>query len=176
MKKIIISLVLASLASGAANAQTGLADIGIKTVGAGLGYAIGQTQNDKWEAAGATGAVIGLAAADYGYKKHKSSSHAKNMNYYMSGVRYQRWGQAKKHWHTYTLDPTTGKPTAFQGLDFSNTTSNTTTKAVKSSYNINANKPSAVTKKAIQVPVVVSAGKHGGVERTQRTLWFPKLP
>lgn len=172
MKKIIISILALSSLPTAVQAS-GLAEVGIKTISTGLGYAIGQTQNDKFEGAGATGAAVGLLVSDWGYKKHKKSVENQKMEYYLAGIKYQRWGQANKHWHTYTLDPNTGKPPAFTGLDFGN---NNSSNSISTNYNKDANKSTAVTKKAIQVPVVIDEGKYGGIQRTKRTLWFPKLP
>ena len=93
---------------------------------------------------------------------------------YLEGRAYERWGNAKKHWHTYTLDPHSGKPMAFKGLDFENG-NDTSNSNSNSDYNTDPRTASEVKPAGTMVPVVVESGSYGGVDRTKRTLLFPKL-
>ena len=174
MKKLKLILSISTLTLLTSCSNLDVASVGTKLGGAALGYAIGNTQEDKFKQAGAVGAAAGALIGDYGYKKYKEKSEHKEQEAYLEGRAYERWGNAKKHWHTYTLDPHSGKPMAFKGLDFENG-NDTSNSNSNSDYNTDPRTASEVKPAGTMVPVVVESGSYGGVDRTKRTLLFPKL-
>lgn len=170
-----------------ANAQDAVG-LGSKLVGGAIGYAIGSTQKDKAEWAPAAGAALGILIGDYAAGKWENKENKKQLDYYLSGMNYQRWLAANKQWHTYTLDPHTGRPPAFAGLtemdagmpgayrSGGNGSSSQNSGNGQSGYNTDASRPSAATQQVVHMPVVIPSGEYGGVARSERTLYFPRLP
>jgi hypothetical protein len=196
MKKAAVILITILCSNIGLHAQDGgvlpALDLGTKLVGGAVGYAIGKTQEDKYSWAPAAGAAAGVLVADWAAGKWENKQNKDNLDSYMSGMNYQRWIAANKQWHTYTLDPHTGRPPAFAGLtemdagmnnapgaqtkNAKGTNGNNGNNPNSMGLNTDASRPSAITAKVVQVPVVIPAGEHGGVNRSQRTLYFPKLP
>lgn len=182
--KLLALLLVIPATSGIASADMGvLPELGGKLVGGAIGYAIGATQEDKASWAPAAGAAAGVLVADWATGKWENKQNKDSLDTYMSGMNYQRWIMANKQWHTYTLDPHTGRPPAFAGLTEMNAGmggnrggASSNSKPENTGYNTQADRPSAVTQQVVQMPVVLPAGEHGGVNRSERTLYFPKLP
>lgn len=170
---------LAFLSSVSISPAQDVIGLGSKLVGGAIGYAIGSTQQDKASWAPAAGAAVGMLVGDYAGTKWNNTQNKAQLDYYISGMNYQRWIAANKQWHTYTLDPHTGRPPAFAGLtqmDAGMGGKSNTGNSKNDEYNKDSDRPSGVTQKVVHLPVVISKGEHGGVERSERTLYFPRLP
>lgn len=181
MKTKFLKYLAALAIIGSASTASGQDAIGLgsKLVGGAIGYAIGSTQKDKASWAPAAGAALGVMVGDYAATKWSNTQNKAQLDYYISGMNYQRWIAANKQWHTYTLDPHTGRPPAFAGLtqmDAGMGGKNTNNHTTDDGYNKDSDKPSGITQKVVQLPVVISKGEHGGVNRSERTLYFPRLP
>ncbi len=154
------------------------AKLGTQAASAALGYAVGDTQSSNFKEAGAVGAAAGALIGDFAYEKVKENKVEKKTNEvhqaYIDGRNFERWGNAKKHWGTYTLDPNTGDPIAFSGLDF-NKLQNNSEEAIGSTYNTSNQRASGVLPEAKVIPVIIEEGDYNGVNRSKRTLLFPKL-
>ena len=146
------------------NAQDATSAIITAAGGAG-GFAIG---NALKLGAGGTAALAGAIPmiADFGYNIFKNKEDENKIEYYISGRNYERWIQSQTIWYQSTLDPYTGRPQAFSGLNAMNDgmpkqEENTGNKQITEVYT---------------VPVKVPAGTYEGTPYTERVTDFPKLP
>jgi hypothetical protein len=136
--------------------------------GAG-GFAIGNQYKDQWGAAPYVGAAVLPVLANWGYGIFKNKSDEDKIKYYISGRNYERWIQSQSVWYQSTLDPYTGRPPAFSGLNAMNDG------MPKQDPNAQSGENSKITK-VYTIPVKVPAGTYDGTPYTERITEFPKLP
>ena len=131
------------------------------------GYAIGNAAKASFSAAPALGAAILPAIVNWGYDSYKDKQDEEKVKFYISGRNYERWIRSQTTWYTSTLDPYTGRPPAFSGLNAMDDGIPPKATAQTSEEDI---------RKVYTVPVKMPAGVYDGVPRTERTVQFPKLP
>lgn len=134
--------------------------------GAG-GFALGNEFVDQWAAAPYVAAGVLPMLVNWGYSIFKNKNDEDKIRYYISGRNYERWIRSQETWYVSTLDPYTGRPQAFTGLNSMNDGMPPNTQAGESSQGINH---------VYTVPVKMPAGTYGGVPYTERLTEFPKLP
>jgi hypothetical protein len=172
MKRYFFSLLALTVFSGSvAKAQDATA--AILTAGAGAGgYIIGKAA--ELPAAGTAALAGGLPLlANFGYGFFKNKNDEDKIKYYISGRNYERWIRSNETWYQSTLDPYTGRPQAFSGLNAMDDG------MPKNAGNANGNSGgnnSDVVNKVYTVPVKMPAGTYNGVPYTERITDFPKLP
>jgi hypothetical protein len=132
-----------------------------------IGYAIGNQFEDSWGGAPYAGAGIGAALGNWGYNSFRKKSDAEKMKYYISGANYQRWIMSQEIWYQSTLNPHTGRPQAFSGLNAMDD---------GMPQNHGQPQPKQDISHVYTVPVKLPAGTYQGVPHTERIGQFPKLP
>lgn len=138
------------------------------TGGAGAaGLAIGNQFADQWAAAPYVAAGVLPALVNWGYSIFKSKNDEDKIKYYISGRNYERWIRSQETWYVSTLDPYTGRPQAFSGLNAMDDGMPPQNQSANGSQGINH---------VYTVPVKMPAGTYGGVPYTERLSEFPKLP
>lgn len=147
-------------------AQDATAALITAAAGAG-GYAIGNSFKDQWEYAPIVGAAVLPALANWGYSVFKNKSDEDKIKYYISGRNYERWIRSQETWYQSTLDPTTGRPQAFSGLEAMNDGMPTASADSETRQPITH---------VYTTPVKLPAGTYNGVPYTERIADFPRLP
>jgi hypothetical protein len=151
-----------------ANAQFDAAAIALTGAAGAAGLAIGEQWADQWQAAPYVAAGVLPALVNWGYNIFKSKNDEDKIRYYISGRNYERWIRSQETWYVSTLDPYTGRPQAFSGLnamdDGMPAQEQGTAQGVQGINHV------------YTVPVKMPAGTYGGVPYTERLSEFPKLP
>ncbi len=150
-----------------ANAQFDAASIALTGAAGAAGLALGNQWADQWEAAPYVAAGVLPALVNWGYNIFKSKNDEDKIKYYISGRNYERWIRSQETWYVSTLDPYTGRPQAFSGLNAMDDGMPPQTQANGNAQGINH---------VYTVPVKMPAGTYGGVPYTERVTEFPKLP
>lgn len=163
---LALAIIVASLAPTKNYAQDATAALITAAGGAG-GYAIGKAFEDQWEWAPAVGAAVLPAVANWGYGVFKKKSDEDKIKYYISGRNYERWMQSQATWYQSTLNPYTGRPQAFTGL-------NEMDAGIQADQGQGQENPGI--DRLYTVPVKLPAGTYEGVPYTERIGEFPKLP
>lgn len=135
--------------------------------GAG-GLAIGNAFTNQWGPASYVGAAALPLLANWGYGVFKSKSDEDKIKYYLSGRNYERWMQSQQIWYQSTLDPYTGRPQAFSGLN-----------AMDDGIPASGTQDASSTRSIAHVytsPVKLPSGTYEGVPYTERVVEFPRLP
>lgn len=161
---VLLSLIFPYLTSTALKAQDATDAILTGVTGTG-GYLIGKAAG--WGTAG-TAAAAGVLPllANFGYGIFKNKNDEEKIKYYISGRNYERWIRSNETWYQSTLDPYTGRPQAFSGLN-----------AMDDGIPKGAEKaPQGPINKLYTVPVKMPSGTYNGVPYTERIADFPKLP
>lgn len=148
------------------NAQDATAALLTALGGAG-GYAIGKAFEKEWQHAPIAGAAILPMIANWGYNAFKKKSDEEKIKYYISGRNYERWLQSQKIWYQSTLDPYTGRPQAFSGLEAMDD-------GIPEQFKQKSAKEDIAH--VFTIPVRLPAGTYNGVPYTERIAAFPKLP
>ena len=167
-KRIAVMLAVAICASAMTeSAKSQDATAALITAGAGAaGVLLGNQWVDQWAGAPYAAAAILPAIANFGYGMFKKKSDEDKIKYYISGRNYERWVQSQETWYQSTLDPYTGRPQAFSGLNEMDAGLPETSGQTKA----------APITHVFTVPVKLPAGTYGGVPYTERIGEFPKLP
>lgn len=139
------------------------------TAGAGAaGLLLGNQFTNNWSGWPYVAAATIPAIANFGYGMFKKKSDEDKIKYYISGRNYERWVQSQEVWYQSTLNPYTGRPQAFSGL-------NEMDAGLPENYNAQGQTTNSITH-VYTVPVRLPAGTYGGVPYTERVGEFPKLP
>jgi hypothetical protein len=167
-KTLTLLLVGASLlaAPRPAHAQDFVTPI-VSSLSALGGGAIGQQFVDQWEYAPILGASLAPLIVDFGLNIFKSKNEKEKIDFYIAGRNYERWIQTQSPWFQSTLDPYTGRPPAFSGLNEMDAGIPKTEMANPSQVDI---------AQTFSIPVKMPAGDYQGIPRTERIVPFPKLP
>jgi hypothetical protein len=150
-----------------AQAQFDAASIVLTGAAGAAGYALGNQFTDQWAAAPYVGAAVIPAIVNWGYNIFRNKNDEDKIKYYLSGRNYERWIRSQETWYISTLDPYTGRPQAFSGLNAMDDGMPEQTQNGSSDQGINH---------VYTVPVKMPAGTYGGVPYTERITEFPKLP
>jgi hypothetical protein len=156
-----------------APAQTfDLANLLVQTASGLGGYLIGKTiapHNGGLQAGlGVGGALLG----NFGYGYYQKKEKDKILEAYLHGRNDERWAELHNYWYQSTLDPTTGRPPAFSGLNaMDDGLPNRGRRPPPNSYGAPEGAP-----QPRWVPMRLPAGVYNGVPRTERIIWVPKLP
>jgi len=169
MKKLLaLSILLLPFAVPQAQAQLDATGALLTAAAGAGGYAIGKQFENQWQYAPVVGAAVLPALANWGYGMFKNKTDEDKIEYYLSGRNYERWIHSQEIWYQSTLDPYTGRPQAFSGLEAMNdgmpagsTSQNPTEEKITKVYT---------------VPVKMPAGTYEGTPYTERITEFPKLP
>ncbi len=137
---------------------------GLSAVGGGI---IGNQFKDQWQYAPIAGAALAPLIVDFGYNIFKGKQDKDRIDFYISGRNYERWIQSQKSWYQSTLDPYTGRPSAFSGLSEMDA-------GVPKDQGKDI--PQADISQTFNIPVKLPAGEYEGIPRTERIVPFPKLP
>lgn len=138
------------------------------SAGAGAaGLLLGNQWVDQWAGAPYAAAAILPAIANFGYGMFKKKSDEDKIKYYISGRNYERWVQSQETWYQSTLNPYTGRPQAFSGLNEMDTGLPEGSGEKEGATSITH---------VYTVPVKLPAGTYGGIPYTERIGEFPKLP
>jgi hypothetical protein len=148
------------------NAQLDAAAILLTGAAGAGGYALGNQWANQWQAAPYVMAGVLPALANWGYNIFKSKSDEDKIKYYISGRNYERWIRSHEIWYSSTLDPYTGRPQAFSGL---NAMEDGMPKMAPNSDDFSIDE-------TYTVRVKMPAGTYDGVPYTERIADFPKLP
>jgi hypothetical protein len=163
-KLIIATAILTSMSQVKAQDATSVILDGMASVG---GWAIGKAISPKSSTAPIIGATVAPMLTNWGYGAFKSKDEEEKLKHYIAGRNYERWIKSQTTWYQSTLDPTTGRPPAFDGLK-------TMDDGIPTQKTTNADTESI--KKTYTVPVKMPAGTYGGIPMTERIENFPKLP
>lgn len=168
-KTIICTLALLGCISTVHKAQAQIDFVSpfITGLSAVAGGVIGNQFKDQWEYAPIAGAALAPLIVDFGYNIFKGKQDKERIDYYISGRNYERWIQSQKTWYQSTLDPYTGRPPAFSGL-------NEMDAGMPKDYGKQMDQ--ADIAQTFSIPVRVPAGEYQGIPRTERLVPFPKLP
>jgi hypothetical protein len=159
---------LSPLCQQNSHAQFDAAAIALTGAAGAAGLAIGNEWQDQWSAAPYVAAGVLPALVNWGYNIFKSKNDEDKIKYYISGRNYERWIRSQETWYVSTLDPYTGRPQAFTGLEAMNDgMPQSSQETGQSSQGISH---------VYTVPVKMPAGTYGGVPYTERVTEFPKLP
>jgi hypothetical protein len=164
---LVGTLALVALACPSERVQAQDATAALVSAGAGAaGVLLGNQWVDQWAGAPYAAAAILPAIANFGYDMFKKKSDEDKIKYYISGRNYERWVQSQETWYQSTLNPHTGRPQAFSGLNemdagMPDTSGETGATSITHVYT---------------VPVRLPAGTYGGTPYTERITEFPKLP
>jgi hypothetical protein len=150
-----------------ANAQIDAASILLTGAAGAAGLALGEQWSDQWSAAPYAMAAVVPALVNWGYNIFKSKNDEEKIKYYISGRNYERWIRSQEVWYQSTLDPYTGRPQAFSGL-------NAMDDGMPPGYGRQAS--NMEIDQVYTVPVKMPAGTYDGVPYTERITEFPKLP
>jgi len=164
----ISTSILASVATAPkAEAQVDAASILLTGAAGAAGLALGNQWEGQWANAPYVMAAAVPALVNWGYNIFKSKNDEEKIKYYISGRNYERWIRSQEVWYQSTLDPYTGRPQAFSGLN-----------AMDDGMppGSNAGSTSGEIDQVYTVPVKMPAGTYDGVPYTERITEFPKLP
>lgn len=151
-----------------ANAQYyDAARIALDLGGTAAGYLIGDQFKDQNKYAPLIGAAAGTLLTDFGYGIFKDKNDGAKLEFYISGRNYERWIRSQQGWYQSTLDPYTGRPPAFSGLNEMN---------IGIQANAGAHGEDIPIDSLYTTPVKLEAGVYNGTPRTERIVEFPKLP
>jgi hypothetical protein len=168
MMTALVSGAICLLGTPRAEAQALDAASILLTAAAGAGgFAFGDQFTDEWSAAPYVGAAVLPALVNWGYSAFKSKGDEEKIKYYLSGRNYERWIRSQETWYQSTLDPYTGRPQAFSGLEAMEDGMPTGGSGGRNGQPISH---------VYTVPVKMPAGTYGGVPYTERVTEFPKLP
>lgn len=162
-----ITFLLSPASNKPANAQFDAASLVLTGAAGAAGYALGDQFTDQWAAAPYVGAAVIPALVNWGYNIFKSKNDEEKIKYYISGRNYERWIRSQETWYTSTLDPYTGRPQAFSGLNAMEDGMPDVSMGSQSANDISH---------VYTVPVKMPAGTYGGIPYTERVTEFPKLP
>lgn len=151
-----------------ANAQLDAAAILLTGAAGAGGYALGNQWADQWQAAPYVAAGVLPALVNWGYNIFKSKNDEDKIKYYISGRNYERWIRSHEIWYQSTLDPYTGRPQAFTGLNAMNDG--------MPPGSLDGGAEATSIDQVYTVPVKMPAGTYGGIPYTERITEFPKLP
>jgi hypothetical protein len=150
------------------NAQFDAGAIALTGAAGAAGLALGNQWADQWQAAPYVAAGVLPALVNWGYSIFKNKNDEDKIKYYISGRNYERWIRSQETWYISTLDPYTGRPQAFSGL-------NAMDDGMPASE-MGSQQSSQGINHLYTVPVKMPAGTYGGVPYTERVTEFPKLP
>lgn len=170
LKTLTVALVSTAIlfqAQPRANAQDATGALLSAAAGAG-GLLLGNQFQNQWAGAPYAAAAILPAVANWGYGLFKKKSDEDKIKYYISGRNYERWIQSQETWYQSTLDPHTGRPQAFTGL-------NEMDAGMPAAGSDSGSEAKSITH-LYTVPVRLPAGTYDGVPYTERIAEFPKLP
>jgi hypothetical protein len=139
----------------------------IDTGGTAAGYLIGNQFKSQNQYAPLIGAAAGSLITDFGYGIFKNKDDSAKLDYYISGRNYERWIRTQQGWYQSTLDPYTGRPPAFSGLNQMDVGIPNTAKT---------NSEGTPIDQVYTTPVKLQSGVYNGTPRTERIVDFPKLP
>lgn len=135
------------------------------------GYAIGSAFKKDFAQAPALGAGALPILTTFGYEAYKNKNDEEKIKYYLAGRNYERWIRAQNLWYQSTLDPTTGRPPAFSGLNAMDIGLPT---PPPSAYSAPSSFPNL--QNVYSQPVKVPAGTYDGIPKPEHYRTFPKLP
>lgn len=162
-----ITILLSPLSKETSHAQVDAASILLTGAAGAAGLALGNQWEGQWANAPYVAAAVVPALVNWGYNIFKNKSDEDKIKYYISGRNYERWIRSQEVWYQSTLDPYTGRPQAFSGL-------NSMDEGMPANSGMSAGEREI--DEVYTVPVKMPAGTYDGVPYTERITEFPKLP
>jgi hypothetical protein len=164
---ISLAILVSPMSTQTSNAQVDAASILLTGAAGAAGLALGNQWEGQWANAPYVMAAAVPALVNWGYNIFKSKNDEEKIKYYISGRNYERWIRSQEVWYQSTLDPYTGRPQAFSGLNAMDEGMPPSSGGSIAEQEID---------QVYTVPVKMPAGTYDGVPYTERITEFPKLP